>query len=119
MRSGALMMVLAGELLAGSGLGGGRFLLSVPASELQARRDAVLLALRTLAGTTQQTFGNDQWPWSLHGLREVLRQLEDSGHFDLRALLDEPVLGRLMDEMIERAGQQSTLAYGPSAPPPR
>jgi hypothetical protein len=105
----SLMMVLAGESLAGSGLGGGRFLLSVPASELQARRDAVLLALRTLQGTTEQAFGNDQWPWSLHGLREVLRQLEDSGHLDLRALLDEPVLGRLMDEMIERAGQQSTI----------
>jgi hypothetical protein len=41
-------------------------------------------------------------------LREVLLQLESSGHLELRALLDEPVLGRLMDELIERAGQQST-----------
>lgn len=104
----ALTMVLAGEALAGAGIGGGRFLLSVPASELQARRDSVLLALRTLQGTTEQTYGNDQWPWSLHGLREMLLRLENSGHLDLRALLDEPVLGRLMDEMIERAGQQST-----------
>ena len=60
-----LLLVLAGEALAGAGLGGGRFLLSVPASELQARRDAVLLALRTLSGTTEQAYGNDQWPWGL------------------------------------------------------
>jgi hypothetical protein len=101
----SLLLVLAGEVLAGAGLGGGRFLL-LPASELQARRDAVLMALRTLAGTTEQTFGNDQWPWSLHGLREVLRAIETSGHLDLRALLEEPVLGKLMDDLIERAAQQ-------------
>jgi hypothetical protein len=102
-----LLLMLAGESLAGAGFGGGRFLLSVPASELQARRDAVLLALRNLAGTTEQAYGNDQWPWGLHGLREVLRQIEASGYLDLRALLEESVLGRLMDELIERAAQQS------------
>lgn len=104
-----LLLVLAGEALAGAGLGGGRFLLSVPASELQARRDSVLLALRTLAGTTDQAYGNDQFPWGLHGLREVLRRIEESGHLDLRALLDESSLGRLMDELIERASQHSVL----------
>jgi hypothetical protein len=104
-----LLLVLAGETLAGAGLGGGRFLLSVPASELQARRDAVLLALRTLSGTTEQAYGNDQWPWGLHGFREMLRQIEASGHLDLRALLEEPVLGRLMDELIERASQHNVL----------
>jgi hypothetical protein len=105
----SLLLMLAGEALAGAGLGGGRFLLSVPASELQARRDAVLLALRTLAGTADQAYGNDQWPWGLHGFREVLRQIEASGYLDLRALLEEPVLGRLMDELIERASQQNVL----------
>ena len=72
----SLLLVLAGEVLAGAGLGGGRFLLSVPASELQSRRDAVLLALRNLAGTTQQAYGNDQWPWGLHGFRQVLQLIE-------------------------------------------
>jgi hypothetical protein len=104
-----LLLMLAGETLAGAGLGGGRFLLPVRASELQARRDAVLLALRNLAGTTDQAYGNDQWPWGLHGLREVLRQIEASGHLDLRALLEESVLGKLMDELIERASQQSVI----------
>lgn len=105
----ALLLVLAGEALAGAGLGGGRFLLSVPASELQARRDSVLQALRSLQGVTEAAYGNDQWPWGLHGLRELLARLEQSGHLDLRALLDEPVLGRMLDELIERAGQQSVL----------
>ena len=81
----------------------------MPASELQARRDAVLLALRNLAGTTDQAYGNDQWPWGLHGFREMLRTIEASGHLDLRALLEEPTLGRVMDELIERAAQQSML----------
>ena len=105
----SLLLVLAGEVLAGAGLAGGRFLLSVPASELQSRRDAVLLALRNLSGTTQQAYGNDQWPWGLHGFREVLQLIERSGHFDLRSLLEEPVLGKLMDELIERASQQNVL----------
>jgi len=61
----AFMITLAGEALASAGLGGGRFLPSVPASEMQARRDAVLLALRTLTGTTEVAYGNDQWPWGL------------------------------------------------------
>jgi hypothetical protein len=105
----SLMLVLAGEVLAGAGLGGGRFLLSVPASELQSRRDSVLLALRNLSGTTQQAYGNDQWPWGLHGFREVLQLIERSGHLDLRSLLEEPVLGKLMDELIERAAQHTII----------
>lgn len=105
----SLILVLAGEVLAGAGVGGGRFLLSVPASELQARRDAVLLALRNLAGTTDQAYGNDQWPWGLHGFREMLRAIEVSGHLDLRALLEEPTLGKLMDELIERAAQHNVV----------
>jgi hypothetical protein len=105
----SLLLVLAGEVLAGAGLAGGRFLLSVPASELQSRRDAVLLALRNLSGTTQQAYGNDQWPWGLDGFRQVLQLIERSGHLDLRSLLEEPVLGKLMDELIERASQQNVL----------
>jgi hypothetical protein len=105
----SLLLVLAGEVLAGAGLAGGRFLLSVPASELQSRRDAVLLALRNLSGTTQQAYGNDQWPWGLDGFRQVLQLIERSGHLDLRSLLEEPVLGKLMDELIERASQQNVI----------
>ncbi|MGH6842936.1 MAG: hypothetical protein ACREDV_12765, partial [Methylocella sp.] len=103
----SLLLVLAGEALAASGLAGGRFLLSVPASELQSRRDAILMALRSLLGSSEQAYGNDQWPWGLSGLREMLRIIERSGHLDLRALLEENVLGGLLDELIERASQHS------------
>lgn len=106
----SLLLVLAGEALAASGLAGGRFLLSVPASELQARRDAILMALRNLLGSSQQAYGNDQWPWGLSGLRGVLVIIERSGHLDLRALLDENVLGGLLDELIERASQNSAIS---------
>ena len=102
-----LILVLAGEAIASSGSGGGRFLLAAPASELQARRDAVLLALRNLAGTTQQAYGNDEWPWGLHGFREILLRIETSGHHDLRVLLEEPALGRVMDELIDRASSHN------------
>jgi hypothetical protein len=104
-----LLLVLAGEALAGAGLGGGRFLLSVPSSELQTRRDSVLSALRSLQGNTAIPQGQGQWPWGLHGVREMLLLLENSGHLDLRALLDESTLGDLMDRLIERAGQQNVL----------
>lgn len=106
----SLLLVLAGESLAASGLAGGRFLLSVPASELQARRDAILMALRTLLGSSAQAHGNDQWPWGLNGLREVLLLIEQSGHLDLRALLEENVLGGLLDELIERASQHNAMS---------
>lgn len=101
----ALMLVLAGETLAGQNLGGARFLPSVPASELQARRDAVLAGLRGLTGVTEEAASGDNWPWGLHALRELLRLLEGSGHLDLRALLDEATLGRAMDELVERAAR--------------
>jgi hypothetical protein len=101
----ALLLVLAGETLAGQNLGSARFLPSVPASELQARRDAVLSGLRGLTGATDEAAAGDRWPWGLHALRELLRMLEGSGHLDLRALLDEGTLGRAMDELVERAAR--------------
>ena len=105
---GALILVMIGESLARIGFGGGRFLLQAPASELQARRDAAILALRNLSGTTQEAYGSKDWPYGLHGLRQVLRLLDDSGHADLRALLEENTLARLMDDLLDRASTVNT-----------
>ena len=107
---GSLILVLIGEALGRIGFGGGRFLLQAPASELQARRDAVLLALRNLTGSTQEAYGSKDWPYGLHGLREVLRLLDESGHADLRAMLEENALGRLMDDLLDRASTVSAYA---------
>lgn len=104
----ALILVMIGESLARLGFGGGRFLLQAPASELQARRDAAILALRNLSGTTQEAYGSKDWPYGLHGLRQVLRLLDDSGHADLRALLEENTLARLMDDLLDRASTVNT-----------
>ena len=105
-----LLLVLAGEALAGAGLGGGRFLLSVPASELQARRDAVLLALRDARpARPSRPMATTNGRGAFMACAKCCVQIEASGHLDLRALLEEPVLGRLMDELIERASQHNVL----------
>ena len=105
--AGALILVALGESLARIGFGGGRFLLQAPASELQARRDAVINALRNLTGATAESYGSQDWPYGLHGLRNVLKLLDSSGHADLRALFDENSLARLMDDLLDQASAHS------------
>ena len=46
----AVFFVMMGEALANVGFSGGRYLLQVPYTELQIRRDAVIYALRNLVG---------------------------------------------------------------------
>jgi hypothetical protein len=99
----ALMLVLAGEALANIGFSGGRFLLQVPASELQERRDAVLYSLRNLTGTTPQAYGPNDWPRGLVAYRQLMDRLETSGQADLKALFQESYISRLMDDIIDRA----------------
>jgi len=114
----AMILVLIGESLAGIGFGGGRFLLQAPASDLQARRDAVILALRNLNGSVQEAYGSQDWPYGLHGLRGVLEILDNSGHADLRALFDENTIGRLMDDLLDMAatvGARGLRALGATA----
>jgi hypothetical protein len=103
-----LILVMMGEALARIGFSGGRFLPQAPASELQARRDAATAALRNLTGSTQEAYGAGDWPWGLHGLREALQLLDTSGHSDLRALLEENTLARLMDDLLDRAASLNT-----------
>ncbi|MGH8551501.1 MAG: hypothetical protein ACRERU_23425 [Methylococcales bacterium] len=44
----SILLVLMGEALANVGFNGGRFLLQVPYTELQSRRDTVIATLRNL-----------------------------------------------------------------------
>ena len=101
----SLLLVLASETLAGQSLGGLRFLPSVAASDLQARRDAVLAGLRAIFGCSGAAVACDSFPWSMDGLREFLRRIEGSGHLDLRALLEEGTLGRALDSLVELAAR--------------
>ena len=99
----AVMLVLMGDALSNLGFNGGRFLLQAPYSELQVRRDAAIYALRNLVGSTQQAYGPNEWQRGLDAYRTLFRVLEDQGQGDLRALLSEQELARVMDELIERS----------------
>ncbi len=101
----AVILVSMGESLANVGFAGGRFLLQAPYSELQVRRDSAIYALRNLIGGAQEAYGPNDWPRGLDAYRNLYRSLEEQGHGDLRSLLVETELARIMDELIQRAAQ--------------
>lgn len=113
-----VILVTMGEAVAQAGHGGGRFLLQAPASELQARRDAVINALRNLVGTTQDGYGPNEWPRGLSAYRQVLNHLEDNGLTDLRALFQENHVARSLDEVVfwaTRGSSEDLRALGATA----
>jgi hypothetical protein len=115
---GAVILVQMGESLSNVGFNGGRFLLQVPFTELQVRRDTAIYALRNLVGATQEAYGPNDWPRGLDGYRLLFRELENQGYGDLRALLQENELARIMDELIVRADHgrvQGLRALGSTA----
>ncbi|MGF6980975.1 hypothetical protein F0160_25850 [Paraburkholderia sp. JPY303] len=99
----AVLLVVMGEALSNIGIGGGRYLLQAPYTELQVRRDAAIYALRNLVGATQQAYGPSDWPRGLDAYRTLYQQLEQQGYGDLRSLLEEGELSRTMDELVQRA----------------
>jgi hypothetical protein len=103
----AVILVLMGDAIAGTGFGGSRSLLQAPASELQERRDAVIFALRNLVGSVQESYGPHDWPRGLAAYREFLERLDRNGQSDLRALFQENNLAQLMDELIDRAASSN------------
>jgi hypothetical protein len=98
-----VILVLMGDALANVGYGGGRFLLQAPASELQARRDAVIYALRNLVGTAQESYGPNDWPRGLVAYRQFLSRLEAAGQSELRTLFQENNVARALDELTHFA----------------
>jgi hypothetical protein len=100
----SVMLVLMGESMANVGFSGGRFLLQAPYSELQARRDAVLNALRQLDGVAAMSMQPNTWPRGLRAYRQLSTVLEAKGQGDLRSLMNEAELARAMDEMVGLAG---------------
>lgn len=103
--AGSLMLALAGETIAGLSLGGLRSLPSVAASDLQSRRDAVINGLRAIFNCAGGNVACDSFPWSMEGMREFMLRIENSGHLDLRALLDEGTLARHLDGLVELAAR--------------
>lgn len=104
----AILLVLMGEALANIGFSGGRYLLQVPYSELQIRRDAAINALRNLTGSAQEAYvDSSDWARGIGAYRKLFQTLEAQGQGDLRALLVETELVRVMDALIQRSGQGS------------
>ncbi|MDR4508926.1 MAG: hypothetical protein MRJ65_11955 [Candidatus Brocadiaceae bacterium] len=98
-----VLLVIMGETIANIGMGGGRFLLQAPVSELQERRDAVIYALRNLVGSTQEAYGPNDWPRGLQAYSQFMERLGKNAHHDLRVLFQENEIARLMDELIHHA----------------
>jgi hypothetical protein len=103
----AILLVRVGESMASGSWGGNRFLLQIPYGELQSRRDAAVNALRNLAGIAPEAFSQNTYSWGIHDYRNLLSALESRGQGDLRILLDEAELSRMMDEVIQRAARGS------------
>ena len=101
----SILMVKLGESMASCAWGGNRFLLQMPYNELQSRRDTVINALRNLAGIAQDAFDQSTYSWGIHDYRTLLRELESRGQGDLRILLDEGELSKILDEIIQRAAK--------------
>jgi hypothetical protein len=100
----SVLLVMMGEALANLGFSG-RMILQVPYSELQQRRDAVIYALRSFVGSTQVAYGQDDWPRGLNDYTNLLDYLDRQGQGDLRAILSENEISRIMDLLIQRAEQ--------------
>lgn len=100
---GGLILVAIGEGMAASGITRSTSMIRVAAGELQARRNAVIMALRALTGSVETALGQDEWPRGLEAYRNLIRQLEEGGQADLRALLEETTLAQAMDDLVDLA----------------
>jgi len=118
---GSVLLVMLGEQLAEIGLSGSGVVLQAPASELQDRRDAIMQTLRALIGSKHIAYGNGEWPWGMAAYRELMQRLDRNGQSDLRALLHEDNMGRLLDDLLDQAtldGSKGLRALSASAQVP-
>jgi hypothetical protein len=99
----AVSLVMLGESLASVGFAYGYYLLQVPLGDLRQRRDAVIYALRNFSGGAQESYGPDDWPRGINAYRLLYNWLEQQGQGDLRTLLIENEIARIMDTLIARA----------------
>ena len=96
-----LILVAIGEGLAASGITRSTSIVRAAAGELQARRNAVIMALRSLTGSVETALGQEEWPRGLEAYRNLVRQLDEGGQTDLRALLEESALSQAMDDLVD------------------
>ena len=98
---GALILVAIGEGLAASGITRSTAMVRVAAGELQARRNAVVVALRSLTGNFDAVVSQDEYPRGILGYQTLRRSLESGGQAELIALLEENALAAAMDQLVD------------------
>jgi hypothetical protein len=103
----AVILVMLGESMANNGFAGGRFLLQAPFTEMQTRRDACINALQNLLGALSYSSGPNDWPRGIDAYRRLFDALEAQGQGDLRALMTEQELTRVLDDLVRRAAHGS------------
>ena len=103
----AVILVMLGESMANNGYAGGRFLLQAPYTEMQSRRDACIRALQNLLGALNYQGSQNEWPRGIDAYRRLFDALEAQGQGDLRALMTEQELGRVLDDLVRRAAHGS------------
>lgn len=96
-----LILVAIGEGLAANGITRSTTIVRAAAGELQSRRNAVIMTLRSLTGSVDTALGQEEWPRGLEAYRHLVQQLEDGGQADLRALLEENALAQAMDDLVD------------------
>jgi hypothetical protein len=104
----AVILVMLGESMANNGFAGGRYLLQAPFTEMQSRRDSCMHALQNLLGSLTYTQAANEWPRGIDAYRRLFDALEAQGQGDLRALMTEQELGRVMDGLVSRAAHGSS-----------
>jgi len=99
-----VLLVIMGEALAQAGVEAGDYFPQAPMTELESRRSAVIAALRNLTAVVETHGDKDDWPWGLNAYGRLLKILNDEGQAELRALMHENELARVLDDLIHRAG---------------
>jgi len=118
---GSVLLVMLGEQLAEAGMSSSGIVLQAPAIELQDRRDAIMHTLRALIGAKHATYDNGEWPWGMVAYRELMQRLDRNGQSDLRAMLHEDHMARLLDDLLDQAtldGAKGLRALSASAQVP-
>lgn len=107
---GNLLLVLMGEALSQAGYRAGGFILQVPLSGIQARRGGVLMALRSLLGSVETAYGDEEYGRGRHGYQLLYEAIEDSNQPDLQPLLTEAGLSSLLNGLVDSAANTTSEA---------
>ena len=101
----SLIFVQMGEAISKQAMSG--FLLQCPLAEIQARRAGVISGLRNLLGSLEAAYNEESWGRGRIGYRNLYNEIELRNQPDLKALLLEAELGRMMNELVDLASRDN------------